>query len=59
MRDRITEAPANGWTGEVEGLQVSLNAAAGKIATLDRMRARESGTSTTTTDLGIPVINQQ
>jgi hypothetical protein len=30
-----------------------------KIATLDRMRARESGTSTTTTNLGIPVINQQ
>lgn len=53
LRDRIAEARANGWTGEVEGLQVSLNAAAAKIATLDRMRARESGTSTTT-DLGLP-----
>ncbi|GAA5087108.1 hypothetical protein [Nocardia iowensis] len=27
LRDRIAEAKANGWTGEVEGLQVNLNAA--------------------------------
>ncbi|WP_255466268.1 MULTISPECIES: hypothetical protein [Nocardia] len=24
LRDRIAEAKTNGWTGEVEGLQVSL-----------------------------------
>ncbi len=58
LRDRITEARANGWTGEVEGLQVSLNAAAGKIATIDRMRVRERGPSTAT-DLGIPILIQR
>nr|WSW49646.1 hypothetical protein OG296_42180 [Streptomyces sp. NBC_01001] len=30
------EAHANGWLGEVEGLQVSLNAAMAKLASLNR-----------------------
>lgn len=52
LRDRIAEARANGWTGEVEGLQVSLNAAAIKLASTDRMLTRK--TDTAPTDLGIP-----
>jgi hypothetical protein len=39
LRDRITEARANGWLGEVEGLQTSLNAAKAKLATLNRAPA--------------------
>jgi integrase-like protein len=37
--DRIAEASTEGWLGEVDGLQVSLNAARNKIAQLDA-RAR-------------------
>ncbi|MDT5370498.1 MAG: hypothetical protein QOC62_4929 [Mycobacterium sp.] len=40
LRDHIDEALANGWTGEVEGLQISLNAAGAKLAGLDRMNMR-------------------
>ena len=36
LADRIAEARINGWLGEVEGLQVSLNAARAKLAALDR-----------------------
>lgn len=36
LRDRIAEARANGWLGEIQGLQISLDAAAGKLAALDR-----------------------
>ncbi|MEU2688619.1 integrase [Streptomyces hygroscopicus] len=36
LRERITEARANGWLGEVEGLQVSLNAAVAKLTRLNR-----------------------
>jgi hypothetical protein len=36
FRERITEARANGWLGEVEGVQVSLNAAMAKLTNLDR-----------------------
>ncbi|MFI9587055.1 hypothetical protein ACIHCQ_35760 [Streptomyces sp. NPDC052236] len=36
LRERITEARANGWLGEVEGLQVSLNAAMAKLTSLNR-----------------------
>lgn len=36
LRDRIAEARVNGWLGEIQGLQISLDAAAGKLAALDR-----------------------
>jgi Phage integrase family len=39
LRERITEARANGWLGEVEGLQTSLNAAQTKLASLNRAPA--------------------
>jgi hypothetical protein len=40
LTDRIAEARTNGWLGEVEGLQVSLDAARSKLAALDRQRNR-------------------
>ncbi|MFF3787211.1 hypothetical protein [Streptomyces sp. NPDC001933] len=53
LRERITEARANGWLGEVEGLQVSRNAAMAKFTSLNR-------TSTDgrpqLVDLGMPVF---
>jgi hypothetical protein len=53
LRVRIAEAHENGWAGEVEGLQVSLDAAKAKMAGLARAeRARQ----TSITDLGIPTI---
>lgn len=58
LRDRIDEARGNGWTGEVEGLTVSLNAAAVKIASLDRLRNRANAGSRSITDLGIPVVEE-
>lgn len=36
LRERITEARGNGWLGEVEGLQVSFDAAMGKLNSLKR-----------------------
>ncbi|MEO3807045.1 hypothetical protein [Nonomuraea sp. B1E8] len=36
LRDRIAEARANGWLGEVEGLQVSLDAAKAKLTRLSQ-----------------------
>lgn len=48
---RIAEAEREGWIGEVEGLQVSLAGAEGKLAQLDR-RPSNSGV----VDLGIPTI---
>ncbi|WP_332873391.1 hypothetical protein [Nocardia aurea] len=56
LRDRIDEARANGWTGEVEGLKVSLHAAGAKLAGLDRMQQRSAGAATT--GLGIPVFRE-
>jgi hypothetical protein len=53
LSDRITEARDNGWLGEVEGLQVSLDAARAKLAALDRT---QPGPNTAITNLGIPVI---
>ena len=46
---RIAEAHEQGWTGEAEGLKVSLAAAQHKLADLDRLAARR-----TTIDLGQP-----
>ncbi|SCG70007.1 tyrosine-type recombinase/integrase [Micromonospora coxensis] len=51
LQERLDEAQANGWLGEVQGLQVSLEAARGKLANLDRR-----ATPATTVDLGLPVI---
>jgi integrase len=57
LADRITEARMNGWLGEVQGLQVSLIAAKGKLANLDRNLERmRTNRSCGTTDLGMPVI---
>ena len=55
LRERITEARMNGWLGEVQGLEVSLEAAKRKLASLDRSieRNRRSGP----TDLGMPATN--
>lgn len=54
LDDRITEAKMNGWLGEVEGLQVSLNAAKRKLAGLDRSQQRPQAVGPT--DLGMPVV---
>ncbi|MGW4124872.1 tyrosine-type recombinase/integrase [Nocardia sp. NPDC004711] len=58
LGDRITEAKTNGWTGEVEGLRVSVNAAATKLASLDQLHERSSCT-THLTELGMPVIESE
>ncbi|GAA2531105.1 tyrosine-type recombinase/integrase [Winogradskya humida] len=54
LQDRIEEANANGWLGEVQGLTVSLDAARTKLETLDRRP-----TSALAVGLGIPVIRRQ
>jgi hypothetical protein len=54
LRERITEARMNGWLGEVQGLQVSLEAANRKLASLDRSIERNRHTGPT--DLGMPII---
>lgn len=46
---RILEAKREGWPGEVEGLQISLTGAEGKLAQLDRRSHHK-----TAVDLGIP-----
>lgn len=45
LRDRIAEARANGWRGEIQGLQISLDAAAGKMAALEPAERRAVGPS--------------
>jgi hypothetical protein len=47
---RITEAEREGWTGEAEGLRVSLTAANNKIAQADMSAARRAENI----NLGIP-----
>jgi len=47
---RIAEAKREGWTGEAEGLKVSLAAADTKLAEADASAARRN----TAADLGIP-----
>jgi hypothetical protein len=56
LRDRIDEARANGWTGEVAGLQISLNAAGAKLAGLDNMNMRPQHAANHGAALGIPEI---
>ncbi|MEU0119406.1 hypothetical protein ABZ137_38440 [Streptomyces bobili] len=53
LRDRIREARGNGWLGEVEGLQVSLDAATAKLNSLSRARADGRPQLV---DLGMPVL---
>jgi hypothetical protein len=53
LRDRIQEAKLNGWLGEIQSLNVSLDAASRKLVSLDRMRDRQLGGPV---NLGIPVI---
>ncbi|WP_406116361.1 tyrosine-type recombinase/integrase [Streptomyces sp. NBC_01014] len=53
LTDRIDEARANGWLGEVQGLQVSAEAARNKLATLDRLARNRPRASV---DLGMPII---
>lgn len=40
LKDRVQEARMNGWLGEMQGLQVSLDAAVAKLAGVDRIRNR-------------------
>ena len=47
---RITEAEREGWTGEAEGLKVSLTAADARLAEADAAAARRN----TAADLGMP-----
>ncbi|MFF3373819.1 hypothetical protein ACFYXF_12870 [Streptomyces sp. NPDC002680] len=49
MIARIVEVEAEGWLGEVEGLQVSLAGAEEKLRRLDRGHGQP-----TAVDLGIP-----
>jgi hypothetical protein len=48
LADRIREAQTYGWLGEVEGLQVSLDAAERKLVSLDRQHP--------VTELGFPTL---
>jgi hypothetical protein len=53
LTSRIDEARINGWLGEVQGLQASLEAARRKLASVDRAaRAKPAGRI----DLAMPVI---
>ena len=56
LAERIAEARANGWVGEVQGLQVSLAKAKEKLAGLDRNLQRSSSRQAGPTDLGMPII---
>lgn len=56
LGDRITEARMNGWLGEVEGLQISLDAARAKLVALDRAKPTPG---TSITNLGIPLIRSR
>jgi hypothetical protein len=49
---RATEARTNGWLGEVQALQISLDAARAKLANLDRP------TPSGSTSLGIPTLRR-
>jgi len=49
---RVSEAQREGWTGEAEGLQVSLAAANNKLAQVDGLIARRR----TAVSLGMPAF---
>lgn len=52
LTERIAQARLNGWLGEVEGLTVSLDAAAVKLANLDKLRTGKHAV----TGLGVPAM---
>ena len=54
LTDRITEARANGWLGEIAGLQTSLEAAKAKLVNLDKATNNAPGI----THLGMPQQGQ-
>jgi len=54
LTERIEEARANGWLGEIDGLKASRTAATRKLTNLDRTTQR---TSQMPVDLGIPTVN--
>ena len=54
LRDRIGEARTNGWLGEIQGLQISLDAAANKMLTLERTERRQA----IQVPLGLPRVGQ-
>ncbi|MEU8436903.1 hypothetical protein AB0F18_29160 [Streptomyces sp. NPDC029216] len=59
LAERIAEARANGWLGEVQGLQVSLTKTKEKLVALDRSLERSRHTSHGgPTDLGMPIITR-
>jgi len=49
LADRITEARREGWTGEAEGLKISLQAAGSKLVQMQEIAARRA-----LIDLGMP-----
>ncbi|MFF4391596.1 hypothetical protein ACFY0G_33140 [Streptomyces sp. NPDC001552] len=53
LRERIREARANGWLGEVEGLQVSFDAAMAKLKSLKNI---PTDGRPELVDLGMPVF---
>ncbi|MGA5810138.1 hypothetical protein ACPC39_28815 [Streptomyces cellulosae] len=53
LGDRIQEARVNGWLGEVQGLQISLEAARNKLASLDQLTRTRNRTPVT---LGMPIL---
>jgi integrase len=55
LRERIAEAHQRGWLGEVEGLQISLDAAIEKIEQMERMRMPQQD-ATGATFLGLPAL---
>jgi hypothetical protein len=54
LRDRIDEAKAYGWGGEVQGLQVSLDAGQAKMASV--IRAERNTPPGGPTLLGMPLL---
>lgn len=56
LTERISEAKANGWRGEVEGLTTSRTAAENKLAALNRSISNDPGG---TTMLGLPTTRPQ
>ena len=51
---RVTEATAQGWLGELEGLRVSLATITEKLQSLDARTARQPAV----TDLGMPALTR-
>lgn len=56
LKDRIQEARLNNWLGEAQGLQVSLNAAVGKLTSLDRIPIQPAPVQVA---LGMPIIGDR